>query len=171
MFDTITLTGVIGTEPKPTVSAAGHPILTFRLATSQSRFDRATNRWVELATNWYSVSAYRQLAINSRQSLRKGEHVVVVGRLRLKGWTNGERSGTAVDVDADSIGHDLFWCTTSSSRSLPAARRTSTDEPPMQDQGGEQRQDAQGAEPVTHGVQPTDGGDATGEHSLAALDS
>jgi len=164
MFDTITLTGVIGTDPRPSLSPAGHPILTFRLATSQSRFDRATNRWVELETNWYSVSAYRQLAINSRQSLHKGEHVVVVGRLRLKAWSKGERSGTSVDVDADLIGHNLFWCTTSSVRSLPVARGAVVGASQLQDQDPDQA-----LEEADDPQSPE--GNSTVEHSLAALDS
>ena len=168
MFDAITLTGIIGTDPKPTISAAGDPILTFRLASSQSRFDRASNRWVEVATNWYSISAFRQLAINSRQSLRKGEHVVV-GRLRLKEWVKEERSGTAVDVDADSIGHDLFWCTTSSVRSL--ARAGSTGAPQLQDQAMEHADVAPKDESAGNGFVPPHEENSTLEQSRAALDS
>lgn len=171
MFDTITLTGVIGTDPHSSVSAAGHPILTFRLASSQSRFDRATNRWVEVATNWYSISAYRQLAVNSRQSLRKGEHVVVFGHLRLSGWTKGERSGSAVDVDAVSIGHDLSWCTTTSVRSLPVSRSATTDGAQLQAAAGEESDDVRGPEPAVDGFLSPDAVGSPSEHSLAALDS
>ena len=34
---------------------------------------------------------------------------MVSGKLRVRDWDNGERSGTSVEVEADSIGHDLSW--------------------------------------------------------------
>ena len=41
--------------------------------------------------------------------MRKGDRIVVQGRLRLRAWENGEKSGTAVEIEAESIGHDLAW--------------------------------------------------------------
>jgi single-strand DNA-binding protein len=36
----------------------------------------------------------------------------VHGRLRLRAWDNGEKSGTAIEIEAEAIGHDLTWGTT-----------------------------------------------------------
>ena len=47
---------------------------------------------------------------------------MVHGRLRLRAWENGEKSGTAIEIEADSIGHDLAWGTTT----LTKVRREST---------------------------------------------
>jgi len=172
MSDSITLTGVIGTEPRHIVTAAGVPITSFRLATSQSRFDSATNRWVEISTNWYTVSTYRQVALNARQSLRKGEHVVVSGRIRLSDWTKGERSGTAVDVDAEAIGHDLKWCTSSSARVSTPDHRAAGGSSLTQDQALEQGNGAdRGSTIGPDGLLPPTDDDSSFEHSLAALDS
>jgi len=38
--------------------------------------------------------------------------VVVSGRLKIRDWDNGERSGTNVEIEADSLGHDLMFGTT-----------------------------------------------------------
>ncbi len=38
------------------------------------------------------------------------------GKLRIRDWDNGERSGTSVEIDADAIGHDLSFGTTSFER-------------------------------------------------------
>ena len=109
MSDTITITGNIATEPELKRLPSGMTITTFRLASSQRRLDRATGAWVEGATNWYTVSTYRGLADHAYQSLKKGNRVILRGRLRVREWDNDGKKGMAVEVDADSIGHDLLW--------------------------------------------------------------
>jgi single-strand DNA-binding protein len=79
------------------------------LASSQRRFDRNQNKWIDGETNWFTVTAFRQLAINSAGSINKGDRLVVAGKLRIRDWDNGERAGTSVEVEADSLGHDMTW--------------------------------------------------------------
>lgn len=116
MTDTITITGVVGTDPHHHVTTQGLAITSFRLASTRRYFDRAKGSWEDGETNWYTVSAFRQLATNASLAIRKGERVVVHGRLRLRAWETGEKSGTAVEIEADAIGHDLAWCVTSYGR-------------------------------------------------------
>lgn len=118
MNDIVTLTGIVATEPRHFVTSTGLPITSFRLASAQRRFDRAKQEWSDASTNWYTVSAFRQLAVNAATSIRKGERVLVTGRLRLREWEEDERKGTAVEVDADALGHDLLWGTSSFTRSM-----------------------------------------------------
>ena len=121
MTDTITLTGVVATTPKNFVTSDKLRITSFRLASAQRRFDRSQQRWVESETNWYTISAFRQLADNVTRSIAKGERVIVTGRLRIRDWTSGDRTGTNVDVEADSIGHDLSWGTSVFTRTVIVA--------------------------------------------------
>ena len=111
MSDTITITGLIATTPRHVVTSEGLPITSFRLASSQRRFDKATSTWVDASTNWYTVTAFRQLAINAVPSLSKGDHIVVSGRLRIRDWQTDDRTGTNVEIEAETLGHDLFWGT------------------------------------------------------------
>ena len=111
MSDTITITGLIATTPRHVVTSEGLPITSFRLASSQRRFDKATSTWVDASTNWYTVTAFRQLAINTVPSLSKGDRVVVSGRLRVRDWQTDDRTGTNVEIEAETLGHDLFWGT------------------------------------------------------------
>ena len=122
MSDQITVSGIIGTVPRRTVANNGAPITSFRLASSQRRFDRAKNDWVDDDTSWFSVTTFRQLAVNAAQSLQKGEHVIVTGRLLIRNWTNAERSGIDVKIIADCVGHDLTWYTTTPVRSVASGR-------------------------------------------------
>jgi len=101
--------GLVATTPRHLVTQDGLPITSFRLAASHRRFDRAQNKWVDGETNWYTITSFRQLAINSAGSVSKGDRVMVAGKLRVRDWDNGERAGTSVEVEADSLGHDLCW--------------------------------------------------------------
>ena len=82
-------------------------------------------------TNWYTVSAFRQLAVHAQQSLHKGQRVIVTGRLRVSTWENASGKGTSVDIDAEAIGHDLLWGTSDFRRddneSRSAGQSTSTE--------------------------------------------
>ncbi len=64
--------------------------------------------WEELPTAWYRVTCWRRLAANVRDSVRKGDAVIVSGRLRLDRWT--DESGVqreAYTVEAGWVAHDL----------------------------------------------------------------
>ena len=134
MSDHLTITGLVATPPRHIVTSEGLPITSFRLASTQRRFDRGQEKWIDGDTNWYTITAFRQLAIHAASSIEKGQRVVLSGRLRIRDWENGERTGTTVDIEADALGHDLAWGTsaftrsiaTSSSKDAAAAEATST---------------------------------------------
>lgn len=128
MTDTITLTGLVATVPRHIITGEGLSITSFRLASAQRRFDRGTSRWIDGDTNWYTVTTFRQLAVNSATSISKGQRVVVAGRLRIREWDSGQKTGTTVDVEADAIGHDLAWGTTSFTRSISTSNRALPDD-------------------------------------------
>lgn len=109
MGDMITLTGLVATTPRHLTTSMGVAITSFRLASSQRTFDRQLGRWIDGDTNWYTVSSFRALAENAAESIKKGDRVVVVGRLRLRDWENTDRSGTTAEVEAEVLGHDLGW--------------------------------------------------------------
>lgn len=131
MTDTLTLTGLVATPPKHITTASGLAITSFRLASNQRRFDRTKGEWIDLETNWYTVTTFRQLARNVVLSVQKGQRVVVTGRLRVREWTNEEKEtkGTNVELDADALGHDLSWGTAAFTRTAVA---TVPDEPALE---------------------------------------
>jgi single-strand DNA-binding protein len=66
-------------------------------------------KWVDGETNWYTVTSFKTLAINTAGSIQKGERILVTGKLLVRDWDNGERSGTSIELEAEAIGHDLNW--------------------------------------------------------------
>ena len=118
MSDSFSVTGLVATTPRHLVTQDGLPITSFRLAASTKKFDKQANRWTEGETNWFTVTSFRQLAINSATSVSKGDRVVVMGRLRVRDWDNGERAGTSVEIEAETLGHDLVWGSSSFVRTV-----------------------------------------------------
>jgi single-strand DNA-binding protein len=109
MSDQITVTGLVATEPRHITTQEGLAVTSFRLASLQRRWNSHTNQWRDDETNWYSVAAFRILATNAAASIQKGHRVIVSGRLKVRQWDAGERSGVSIDIEADAIGHDLVW--------------------------------------------------------------
>ena len=108
MSDTVAVRGFVATEPRHLVTEAGLPITSFRLVTTRRRFNRQASAWEDGGHNWYTVSAFRKLALGAAGSIAKGDPVLVAGRIHLWEWT-GDKQGMTVEIEADSIGHDLTW--------------------------------------------------------------
>jgi len=136
MTDTIALTGLVATSPRHIVTSEGLTITSFRLASNQRRFDRGQNTWVDGDTNWYTVTAFRQLGTHVASSIEKGQRVIVIGRVRIRDWESGEKSGTTIEIDAESIGHDLTWGRATFTRTVIAKSETAEGESAPTEQDG-----------------------------------
>ena len=129
MSESFTVSGLVATTPRHLVTQEGLPITSFRLASSKRRFDRTKKTWVDGETNWFTINSFRQLAINSASSISKGDRIVVSGRLKVRDWDNGERSGPSIEIEADCLGHDLVWGTSEFSRTVLVREDPEDDEP------------------------------------------
>jgi single-strand DNA-binding protein len=119
---TVTAIGTIGTDPNYVHTAEGAHITSFRLAVTERRFDEKERTWKDTDTSWLTVTAFKQLALNVKESLHKGDRILVTGRARLRDWQDDKgRSGTTLNVVADALGHDLLWGTTEYRRRQPSA--------------------------------------------------
>ena len=107
MTDYQTFRGFVATDIKTSTTPGGVGTASFRLGSTARRFDRATSTWVDSHTNWFNVQGYRQLAGNMACSIKKGQCVIVVGRLKLRSWEKDGRVYHSAEIDADSVGHDL----------------------------------------------------------------
>ena len=104
------ITTVIGnavTDVSLRVTSSGTSVASFRIASNSRRFDKSTNSWIEQEPSYLSVTAWSQLAENVALSVHKGQGLVVTGKLKVRQWEEADKSGTNVEIDATSIGHDL----------------------------------------------------------------
>jgi single-strand DNA-binding protein len=104
---TVTLAGFMGTTPKLFTSPTGNDFTSFRIASTTRYLDRSRGEWVDGRTIWFTVKAWRAMAQNVAASLRKGDAVVVTGRLAVDEWTSPEGPRTNLVIEASALGPDL----------------------------------------------------------------
>lgn len=109
MSDNITVRGFVASEIKSSTTPGGVATASFRLGSTERRFDRTANAWIDGNTNWFTVQGYRQLAGNIGCSIKKGQRVIIVGRLKMRSWEKEGRVYHVAEIDAESVGHDLMW--------------------------------------------------------------
>lgn len=103
----ISLTGYVATQPVTRTTGAGSLRLTMRVAWTPRRRDWGSGEWMDGNTSYVSVVCWRRLASNVATCMRKGDPVVVKGRLSVRSYEKDGVTRTAVEVEASSVGHDL----------------------------------------------------------------
>jgi single-strand DNA-binding protein len=131
MYEThVTVQGRLVADPVVKQARDGAARTTFRVAQSERHPVRSDpGQWADSDPSYYDVSVFRAFGTNAARSLRKGHPVVVHGKLRARGFQRDDGSfGTAVEIEAYSLGHDLRWGCTQFTRNgdlaptLPEAR-------------------------------------------------
>lgn len=114
---TITVAGNLVTDVELRTTSRGDALARFRLASTATRYDRASGRWVDGETTFWNVTAWRRMAQNAHASLAKGNPVVVQGRVRQRTVDRAvaEAPGVTVpvtftDLEAVHLGLDLARC-------------------------------------------------------------
>ncbi|MES9507293.1 single-stranded DNA-binding protein [Streptomyces sp. NPDC000609] len=124
MNDTlVTLVGNAATGVEFRETATGG-MARFRFAVTPRRWDREKQLWTDGHTSFYTVWAWRTLALNLSGSVSVGEPLVVHGRLKVREEEREGQRRTFVDIEAVAVGHDL-------TRGTSAFRRVMRGEPAL----------------------------------------
>jgi single-strand DNA-binding protein len=162
----VTLRGNVATEPRHVRFDDGNTVTSFRLASTVRRYDRGLQEWVDRGTTYVNVNCRRAMAANAATSVRKGQPLVVTGKLTERYWSANGRSGQTLEIQAEGLGHDLSYGTSQFARIVRAERITSLtdvsdlpvlDEPHDADEGLD-RGDVEGCE-VVDGTELMDEGE------------
>lgn len=103
---TVTVVGWAATNPREIVGD-GVPFTSFRVATTPRWFDNRQGTWADGRTEWITVKAFRDVAHNIAASIRKGDPVLVHGRLQTEEWEGEKGLRTGLVIEVSAIGHDL----------------------------------------------------------------
>ena len=136
---TATVTGNVGSEVLEIGSGAG---VKFRLCATERYPDRRTGEWVDGKVFWVEVVCWGRLADGVRSSVRKGDAVVVTGRLETDQYIVEGQKRSKTQLQATTVGHDLMWGTTQFRRTSRKEDRPGVVGAPPFDAG-----DGDGAEP------------------------
>jgi len=112
----ITITGELGFDPELKFTPTGIAIVNLRVVT-ETKFKDDAGKWQGKDKSWWRVTAWRQLAENTAETLAKGDKVIIVGKIKQREYegNDGEKK-SVVEVEATHIGPDLFKCSASLSR-------------------------------------------------------
>ncbi|MEU9890039.1 single-stranded DNA-binding protein [Sphaerisporangium sp. NPDC051011] len=103
----ITLSGNVVAEPRQFAGENGLRVTSLRLACAPRLYDKSSQSWYDGETSYYTVRCYRVLAENVARCVRPGQPIVVHGKLRVRSYERDGRRGSAAEVEAVSVGHDL----------------------------------------------------------------
>ncbi|GGB70867.1 MAG: single-stranded DNA-binding protein [Terrabacter sp.] len=108
---TVTVHGRLVADPEICVGKSGQPYARFRIASTPRRpVQGQPGAYEDGDTAFFTVYAFRNLGANLVKSFRRGEPVIVHGRLRVREYQRDDKSyGTSVNIDASGAGHDLSW--------------------------------------------------------------
>jgi len=109
--NTITVRGYVTAEPRMWQRTPEQaPVATIRVGSTPRKLNRETGEWQDGETSYYSVKCWRKLAENVHGSLRKGDMVIVRGKVFTRSWLDDQqRVRMEVQIEADSVGHDLAF--------------------------------------------------------------
>jgi single-strand DNA-binding protein len=102
---TVTIVGRIGQDPE----AVGSNGLRLRVATNDRVKNDSTGEWEDKNTSWWTVKAWKRLAEQSKDVLKKGQEVIIVGKVYEENWTDKEGAKrTSYEINAESIAVTTF---------------------------------------------------------------
>jgi single-strand DNA-binding protein len=99
----VQMTGYAGTEVDV---RGGGSVSAFRLACTP-RVRSKGGEFSDGNTTWIDVTCFRSLATHVAASIRKGDPVIVVGRLRTSVWEKDGQTRERLGLEAETVGHDL----------------------------------------------------------------
>lgn len=111
---TITLIGNVTGDAELRFTPSGHAVANLSVAVNPR--DKQGDQWVDGEPNFYRVAAWKDLAENVAESVRRGDRVTVVGRLRVREYEHNGEKRTSLDVTADSVAIDLRFHTATATK-------------------------------------------------------
>ncbi|GLZ37774.1 single-stranded DNA-binding protein [Actinokineospora sp. NBRC 105648] len=110
MFETVvTLIGTLIGEPTRRRYSTGSSTR-FRLRAVERRFQPDNQTWVDGESMFVSVTCWRDLGEHVAKTLKRGDRVIVVGRLYHREYESENQHRLSVELDARAVGPDLNFC-------------------------------------------------------------
>lgn len=112
----VAISGNLADDPQLRYTQQGTPVVGFTVM--QNLRKEQNGQWQEVAKNGLKVTAWRELAEHIAESFRKGERVIVTGRLEPQQWQNRESGQDRYgwQLVAEDAGHSLRWATSQATK-------------------------------------------------------
>lgn len=124
--NTITIVGNLTRDPDLRYTQSGTARATLGVAVNRRWTNRRT-RELEESVSFFNVVCWESLASNVAESVRKGDRVVVTGRLEQRTYERPDdgESRSVVEIVAQDVAPSLRWATAPATRNLKGGQPTS----------------------------------------------
>jgi len=127
----VTLIGNAVGEPNLAFSKAGDAAASFTVAVNERV--KQGDQWVDGEATFYRVTAWRKLGEQSAELIKKGDRVMVAGKLKAKTYTTKDgQEKLSLEVTADEVGKSIrFEKTNNAPTPIDDSWAATFDEPPF----------------------------------------
>ena len=125
----LTVIGNLTADPELHHPPGGGPVTSVIVASTPRHYDRSAGVWANEDTIYLRCTAWRQTARHIAASLRKGDRVIVYGKLQQRSYpTIGGGNKATLELDIEDIGPSLRHRTASPDRAnQPVAGHAAAD--------------------------------------------
>ncbi len=105
--NTITVVGNLTKDPTMKYTTTGKAVTDFTVACNHGWRDRDSQTWVEGEASFFKVECWETMAENVVESIRKGDPVIVIGRLNRRTYEQDGVTRESWEIRADNVGADM----------------------------------------------------------------
>lgn len=99
----VTVVGNLGNDAEFKKTPAGTPVTSFNLANTPRK--QKNGEWISGDTTWFRIFVWNNDAAGAATTLKKGDKVIVTGRLQFSFYTDKEgKEHRNVEINADTVG-------------------------------------------------------------------
>jgi single-strand DNA-binding protein len=106
----LTLVGRVCTDIDTRLTSDGTAMVFFKVAVNERKYDKQLGAYVAGNSLFMKVKCFRKLAEHVGTTLRKGDPVMVTGRIYTNRYEKDGQVRTDTELEASAIGPDLALC-------------------------------------------------------------
>jgi single-strand DNA-binding protein len=125
----LTIVGNLVADPDLTFTSAGAARANFTVASTPRSFDKATNEWKDGEALFMRCTAWREAAENAAESLKKGQRVIVTGKLKSRSYEKDGARKTVVELEVEEIGPSIRYAVVVTDKKGAAKPKPAADDP------------------------------------------
>lgn len=97
----VTFKARLGADPEMTTGSNGSAVTRMRVVTNGRRM--VDGDWQDTDTSWWQVTAFGRQAEAAAEQLRKGDLVLIQGKVKQREWEKEGVKRTTAEVTADEV--------------------------------------------------------------------
>lgn len=108
----ITIAGNATADPELRFTPSGVAVASLNVAVNARKFNNVSKAWEDGDATFWRVNVWRDMAENLVESVRRGDRVIVVGRIETRTWENAEgEARSAIEIVADDVAASCAFAT------------------------------------------------------------